>query len=384
MNTALQSTVTAAPLLCAHTKPTILGGELNEQGLPAAVRCDQRSLFAPRAVCLHPLDNSLWVCDTGHHRIMAWPQQNQYTGDACLSLGQGDGEARNAGGEASDCSFNVPSGISPYGKGIAVADSWNHRILIWHELPYQGQPADIVLGQTDFTSNLANQGEAQASASSLHWPSGVMIDGDTLYIADTGNRRVLIWDNKPINSGTPADRVLGQQDFHCRDENGGGDANRSSMRWPHSMCLWQERLCIADAGNNRIMVYNSALPTSHSAAHWILGQKNETATMLNQGGMAATASTLSMPYGISSHGDRLIVADTANSRLLGWHSQHLADNVAATELYGQFDFQLSGDNRWTKVDDDTLCWPYGIFAVDGQLAIADSGNSRIIIRRFAL
>lgn len=382
MNNALQNVVTP-PLFSADTRPIILGGELNELGLPAAVRCDQRSLFAPRAVCLHPLDASLWVCDTGHHRIIAWQKHTQYGGDACLSLGQNGGEARNAGGDASAHSFNVPSGISPYGRGLAVADSWNHRVLIWHELPYTGQAADMVLGQSDFTSNLANRGDARASANSLHWPSGVMTDGDTLYIADTGNRRVLIWEHKPSDNGAAADRALGQSNFYCRDENGGGDAKRDSMRWPHSMCLWQQRLCIADAGNNRIMIYDSALPASHSSARWLLGQRDESATMLNQGGMAATANTLSMPYGISSHGDYLIVADTANSRLLGWHSKYLADNIPATELYGQLDFHLSGDNRWAKVDDESVCWPYGIFAVDGQLAIADSGNSRIVIRRLA-
>ena len=74
-------------------------------------------------------------------------------------------------------------------------------MLLWRETPREtNQPADIVLGQGDPTSVLANRGADRPGAATLHWPYGVAeIDG-RLVVADTGNRRVLVWE-KPERSG---------------------------------------------------------------------------------------------------------------------------------------------------------------------------------------
>ena len=114
----------------------------------------------------------------------------------------------------------------------------------------------MVLGQADFASVEANGGHATASAQSLFWPYGVHWDGARLWVADTGNRRVLMWHGVPMSNGCPADLVLGQRDFGTRDENGGGEPSLSSMRWPHDVTVWNGTLCVTDAGNNRIMIWD--------------------------------------------------------------------------------------------------------------------------------
>jgi len=48
-------------------------------------------------------------------------------------------------------------------------------------------------------------------------------------------------------------------------------------------------------------------------------------------------------------------------------------------VIGQEDFDAAGENRWKAVADDTLCWPYGLWMHDGRLAIADSGNNRVML-----
>ncbi|WP_373079520.1 NHL repeat-containing protein [Zhongshania sp.] len=355
----------------------ILGGELDAMGLPAPIPCDRKNLFAPRGVCYHPSDGSLWVSDTGHHRVLAWRSPHSGTAAADRVLGQSTGEARNRGGDAGPRSFNVPCGITPFGEGIAVADSWNHRVLIWLHLPWEDQEPDFVLGQKSFSDVLPNRGATAAQANTLYWPSGVFADGERLYIADTGNRRVLIWDYPPKSHGVPANRVLGQTDFHCRDENGGGTPSASSMRWPHALCLWQGRLCVADAGNNRVMIFATSLPDSHTNCDILLGQGSKYGSLHNAGASVASENSLSMPYGISSFGPWLIVADTANSRLLGWHIDRLQTGAPAEALFGQVSFERSGDNAWGAVRDSSLCWPYGIHIYQNHIAIADTGNSRI-------
>jgi hypothetical protein len=50
-------------------------------------------------------------------------------------------------------------------------------------------------------------------------------------------------------------------------------------------------------------------------------------------------------------------------------------------VLGQPDFATAGENRWSAVDHDTLCWPYGLSLRGDRLAVADSGNNRVMLWR---
>ena len=86
-----------------------------------------------------------------------------------------------------------------------------------------------------------------------------------------------------------------------------------------------------------------------------------------------------MPYAVTSVGDWLIVADTANSRLLGWHADDCQSGSAARLLAGQNSFQDKGDNRWQTPVRDSLCWSYGVYAKGETVLVCDSGNSRAVL-----
>ncbi len=47
----------------------------------------------------------------------------------------------------------------------------------------------------------------------MRGPQGVWIQGSKLFVADTQNNRVLIWNTIPTQNNQPADVVLGQPDF---------------------------------------------------------------------------------------------------------------------------------------------------------------------------
>jgi len=51
----------------------------------------------------------------------------------------------------------------------------------------------------------------------------------------------------------------------------------------------------------------------------------------------------------------------------------------ATVVLGQPDFGANGENHWNAVTAETLCWPYGICLHGSTLAIADSGNNRVML-----
>jgi hypothetical protein len=51
----------------------------------------------------------------------------------------------------------------------------------------------------------------------------------------------------------------------------------------------------------------------------------------------------------------------------------------ADRLTGQRDFASKGDNGWGAARRDSLCWPYGLSVRDELVAIADSGNNRVML-----
>jgi len=95
------------------------------------------------------------------------------------------------------------------------------------------------------------------------------------------------------------------------------------------------------------------------------------------------AARLRFPYAVAAAGGGLLVADTANNRVLAW-SRPPGQTGAADVVLGQPDVDRAGENRWTAVAADTLRWPYGLSAAADPrhgdlLGIADSGNNRIVI-----
>jgi hypothetical protein len=362
----------------------MLGDCRDAQGFPVPVTPSPRTLFGPRGCCLVAENGPLWIADTGHHRLLGWQHCPCEDGEpADWVIGQPDfySEGRNAKTDAGPTTLNVPTGMTAYGDGLAVADAWNHRVLIWYRIPQRSHyPPDLVLGQEDFEHVDINRGRLTPSADTLYWPYGVSAWGDALVVADTGNRRVLVWQRPPDRNAQPADLVLGQTGFDRRDENAGGGPSAMSMRWPHAIARWGEALCVADAGNNRIMIWDRMPSESVAECQWILGQADCSHVDHNAGHYWPQANTLNMPYGVATLGDWLVVADTANSRLLGWHKRDLATGAEACALAAQPNFEKKGDNQWAFPSRDTLCWPYGVSICERLLAIADSGNNRVMIR----
>ena len=350
----------------------------------------QRWLSLPRALCLPRAERVYRPAGIsgsliqGHHRLLGWHGLPSEDGECASRLiGQPTfaHEGRNGKAAPGGWTLNVPTGITACGTGIAVADSWNHRVLLWHEPPRKdNQPADVVLGQPNFGAVDSNRGQAEPGADTLFWPFGVAWDGARLWVADTGNRRVLMWQGLPDRSGAAADLVLGQPDFCRRDENGGGAPTAHSMRWPHAIAFLGCRVCVADAGNNRVMIWRRPPSNNQQPCDVILGQPSAALVDHNQSDYWPNAAALNMPYAVTSVGSWLVAADTANSRLLAWPDRSLQEHGApAVRLAGQRGWDDKGDNRWAPVARDSLCWPYGL-ACGGRLAvIADAGNNRVLL-----
>ncbi|HEY6797183.1 MAG TPA: NHL repeat-containing protein [Kineosporiaceae bacterium] len=350
-------------------------------------------LYAPRGVLLDPAREATRViaADTGNHRLLVWPDVPAGDGADCATVVGQPGprtEGPQAGGRGPERGLHLPTGLARTGELVLVADGWNHRIVGYPAALDVDDPEPVWwLGQPDLASVTENAG-GEVDAASLYWPFGVLWHDGWLWVADTGNRRVLGWHGLPEGPRVPADVVLGQPSPHARDENRGGDVGPRSFRWPHQLAVLPDRdgevLWVADAGNHRLLGWRLPVTTDRPADA-VLGQEGFT-TAGELPHVPQGPARLRFPYAVTASAGDLLVADTANNRVLGWTARAAvaAPGAAADTVLGQYGFDPVGENRWSAVTADSLCWPYGLAAArDARfgdvLAIADSGNNRVVL-----
>ena len=340
---------------------------------------EHNPLLAPRGVFL--VQGKLIVCDTGQNRVFIWnsiPRSSHQDPDLFLGQDTVGATGRNADGKVSASTLQYPSGLWSDGERLVVADAWNHRVLIWNTFPTQnGQPADVVLGQADFQSNQPNvEGVGKPpSAQTLYWPYGVYSDGQHLFIADTGNRRVLFYEAFPEESFAAADRVIGKESFTERDY------ENEDPIWPYSIKLNAEgALAITDTQYYRVLLWDHWEKAFTEKASRLIGQADFSSNGQNQFGWFPEAHTLNWCYDTCFYKGGIFVADTGNSRVL-WFPQVPQDsNQAATGLIGQDNFQTGSENQNTiKTTENSLYWPFHLSVEEQTLVIADTGNHRIVI-----
>ncbi len=246
------------------------------------------------------------VADTYNNRVLLYSEAPATTAaPAQVVVGQS-----TMGVSGSSCASNrlkLPEDVMLAGGKLIVADTDNHRVLVWNQPPTtNGAAAHLVLGQSGKSSCNANRG-GSVTAGTLHSPRGVWSDGTRLFIADTGNNRILVWNTFPTADGQEADFVLGQGDV----ESSTAATTRNGLNAPRQLHGNGNQLFVADTGNHRILVWN-ALPTSNGAQpDHVLGQENFTG-----GSASTTARTFNSPAGVFAGSDFLLVGDRLNNRYL--------------------------------------------------------------------
>ena len=213
--------------------------------------------------------------------------------------------------------FADPRDVYMANDRIVVADSLGHRVLVWNLIPdVNGALPVVVLGQENFNEGEPNRGEDAPDADTLSLPSGVWTDGSRIAVADTGNNRLLLWDAFPTENGQPADHVIGQADM----TSGGVGAGSTGFNTPLDVVFEGNRFYVPDVFNHRIMLF-TGWPTSNGLeADAVIGQSNFdnlTSNDTDQNGIAddtPSARTLARPGAVYVAGNRLLVADGFNHR----------------------------------------------------------------------
>lgn len=311
-----------------------------------------------------------YLADYGNNRVLGWntiPDGPTVAPD--FVLGQ-DSFTANGAGTANN-RLALPAGLAVAAGKLAVADAGNNRVLIWNSLPTANVPADVVIGQGDFSAN-----DPGLSATRLSFPAAVALTADRLFVADQNNNRVLIWNSVPTTSTAAADVVLGQADFVTNT----ADDEEDGLNNPAG--LWTDgfRLLVGDSGNNRVMYWAQVPRVSGADATYAMGQSDFSRITAGVG-----SASMRTPYSIASDGTRIYVADAGNNRVLKFDAFPIASGAVATETYGQDSFEsrtANDDDQDGAVDDTpsrrTLSSPTGATYFGGVLYVSDRNNHRVL------
>jgi hypothetical protein len=314
------------PLFSGRSADVVLGqatfrsAEANHGGL------SPRSLNYPRGFSSDGQRH--FGADTHNHRVLVYfsiPQSDFAAADLVLGQRDFNSAAPNRGGSPNSDTLRTPMDVFYDGSRLYVADAGNHRVLIWRGLPaFNGQAADLVIGHPSMNLGAPNDGGqavpenpaelshlSRISGKSLYSPHVVALHQGRLYISDTANNRVLIYERPPNSNHAHADIVLGQPDFKTGSP--GGETKK--LNSPRNLSFDQARMALADYANRRVLVYNS-LPLTHGAeADVVLGQGDPRQAALVAAGITDPCLLASVS-GVALQDRRVYACDSWNNRVL--------------------------------------------------------------------
>ena len=330
-------------LLARHTADYVLGepslyGRRNSPGI--ATRAEGSSVGG---IAYDSVHHRLFARDFSvnawapNGRILvfdAHPDRITNGSEALAVFGQPDFTTRSLGGLGRQKLASMNGTVlDEKHQRLFVTDGDNNRIMVWDVHPERmGEvpEAIVVLGQADFFSNDPGLGP-----DGFDDPGSILYDvaTDRLFVADTGNHRILVFEAAPeqLQVGMDASEVLGQPDFSSNEAGIGRDRFSRPTRLSYDERY--ERLLVTDSGNQQLLFFAgdpNALRTGAEATH-VLGQPDFTSrgqrTDLKKWARGGTMLDQVNQRLFAGEGNRLLVFDV--------HPNRLANNADAVAVMFQ-------------------------------------------------
>jgi hypothetical protein len=348
---------------------------------------NQYNLQYPASVSV--FGTKLLVADSMQSRVLIWntiPTTNMQNAD--VVVGQPD---FTSGFENNDPvlgpnhptaqTLDYPFAAIIVGTKLIVADNFNNRVLIYSAVPTSNQPvADFVIGQPDLTSNSPNNdpilGPWNISAKTLSQPMDMASDGTKLLVADTTNNRVLVFNSIPAGNQVAADAAIGQADM-ISSMAAGPDLTAANLNMPTGVWVNNTTVYIGDSSESRVLVFTTVPSSNGTGANQVLGQESFNQNLVNNAGISSTS--FNVPQDVATDGSHLFMVDQYNNRVLIWNNLPTTDNVAAELVVGQTSMVSNTKDDGGLVSARSLFYPEGVASDGTHLAIADSGNNRVLI-----
>ena len=381
---------------------------------------------------------NLWVTDPGNNRVLRYPPSQLSAGTvepaADFVLGQTTFDSRTVTDPASGVArlnksvTDQPLGLAFDGNGNLYVSDRRLRVLFFQApINRNGQAAVRVIGIPTPTTDDPNPRALNGCPSTAPYPCenalgtaagvppyGVGVLNNQLYVADSGNHRIVRYDSpdkwpaecafsgQVCTSGSispPGALFIGQPDGRSTKPNQLGPPSASTVANPVAVAFLGSDLWVADAGNNRVTVWPQS-GGAYPQAGKVLGQldfgfnapnliEGKELFFFDQvtphaisglgttvGGGVAVDSTSGTPH--------LYVADTFNNRVLGFKdARNIKPGQTADLVIGQLDTFSSSANYQShdgsQPSDTSLNSPVGLLVTPvGDLLVADAGNARVL------
>lgn len=352
--------------------------------------------FNPGAVTLDPVHHQLFVSDQQNNRVLVYTLSTDNSipttsggHTAAYVIGQNSLQGPNTNGRGAGSQYG-PFGLTvdTVNGRLFVADELNERILVYNlPISSNAQNAAGVLGETSYT--YAGGG---TSSTVLNNPIDVAYDSanQNLYVADSANNRVLIFNVPPgFTNGEAASYEFGQPSGASQFTTSASASTQSGMKTPTCVSFdpVNSRLFVCDQNNNRVLVFSTASLSNGPNATNVIGQTNFT-----NNSAAASQTGLNLPMGASydTNNNRLFVLDSSSNRIMVYNAgpSVLPTNTAsAAFVLGQANFTTASgttpptqstikpSNHSTSSYNQGLKYDPG----SGRLFVPDGFNNRVMI-----
>ena len=229
---------------------------------------------------------NLYVADFSNHLIRKIVISTGVVTTVAGKLWGGAGDPGSANGTGTSASFNGPNGITTDGTNLYVSERNNHLI----------RKIVISTGVVTTLAGTGSSGSADNSTGTLasfYRPRGITRAGTNLYVADLHNHRI----RKIVISTGVVTTLAGTGSA------GSANGTAASFKFPHGITTDGTNLYVADTSNyliRKIVISTGAVTTV--AGTGSAGSANGT----------GTSASFYLPYGITTDGTNLYVADTFN------------------------------------------------------------------------
>lgn len=343
----------------------------------------QAGMSAPKGLAYDAANTRLFVANGSNNRVTVYDVASITDGEnATKVLGQSN--FTNSGTATTQAGMNSPQGLAydAANTRLFVADNGNNRVVVYDVASItDGENATKVLGQSNFTSSGGVQ-----SQSGMSGPFGLAYDSanSRLFVSESTNNRVTAFDVTSITDGENAASLLGQTDFAFAS----AATSQDGMTSPQGIAYdaTNSRLFVAQSTNRRITVYDVASITDGENAIDVIGQYSTFLPVTVNYEKSAVNNT-PHPYGfnspttvaVDSVNHRLFVADNSNNRVLVFNlsTDNTLSDRTPDNVLGQPDFVSSA----SATTQDGMCGPQGVLhdSANNRLFVAQLGCHRVTV-----
>ncbi len=342
----------------------------------------QAGMNVPYGLAYDDANNLLYVSQPTGNRVTVYDVTTIVDGEYAINvLGQATFTATTAA--TTQEGMNVPTGLAydSANSHLFVPQTTGNRVMVYDTAQVSdGEAAIAVLGQANFTATAAGITQATMNA-----PYDALYDSahSRLFVADTTNNRVTVYDTATITTGENAVSVLGQANFTTAT----AATTQAGMNVPRGLGYdnADQILYVGQATASRVTTYDVAVITNGESALKVLGQANFTTSTaaVTQAGMSAPSGVL-----LDEANDLLYVLQSGASRISIFDVAAITDGENATDAIGQTDDNITSPSPiFTKGTANNGPYKLGLNAPNGvaldatnhRLFVSDTTNNRVLV-----